>query len=93
LLARIEYPVLNRAHDRDHVFVFPESHDRPPALLQLARCLGVSASIALDLGGPELGVRLSDGVMLRAAMPEAPVDEDREPQSGKHDVGGPSYVA
>ena len=69
------------------VFVLPHPYGRPPGLLQA----GVGVSIALpgrgDLSRPELCVGDGDRVVFRAPMPEAPVEEHRDPHPGKDKVG------
>jgi hypothetical protein len=50
--------------------------------------IGVASLVSLDLGDPEVGILLRGPVMLRAAVPEAPVKEDRDLSPSKYDICG-----
>lgn len=47
----------------------------------------VAGAIAGDFRGPEFGVCLGDGVVLRASMPKTSVYEDGDPGAGENKVG------
>lgn len=72
-------PVLDRSRCVGGVFVLPDSDDLPASFMEASICIGVASLVALDLGNPEVGVLLGGPVMVRAAVPEAPVKEDRHP--------------
>lgn len=58
-------------------FVFPEPQHSPARVYKRAICLGISSDVAFKLGQPVLAVSLGEGGVLRTAMPEATVNEDR----------------
>ncbi len=66
----------------------PEPHDFPPVLSEHGVGFGIALAVAFDLLLPETGVRLRCCVVLRAPMPVATVDEDRELGPREQDVGG-----
>lgn len=68
--------------------MLPHSHDAPAGLLETMVGVGVSRDVALDLGGPELGVAFGGPMMFGAAVPEATVHEHGDFGSGEHEVGG-----
>jgi len=67
--------------------VLPDPDDFPPAILKLARLAHVPFHVVPDLLCPPLGVGLWQPEMTRAAVPEAPIDEDTHSWPTKHDVG------
>lgn len=70
------------------IFVFPDSDDLPASFSEAAICVGVARLVSLDLSNPEVGVLLRGSMMLRAAMPEASVKEDRDLGPSENDVCG-----
>jgi hypothetical protein len=60
--------------------VFPNAQNLPPKSFEGPANLLVTLLISLNLCGPELRVGLRDSAMLRAAVPEAPIDEDCDAQ-------------
>jgi hypothetical protein len=70
----------------DGVFVFPDSDDFPASIVKTTICIGVASLVSLDLGNPEVGILLSGSVMFWAAVPEAPVKEDRDLSPCKYDI-------
>lgn len=66
--------------------MLPDANCSPAHVEQFPVNAPVTRRVSLDLGSPELGVRLRRSVMLRTSMPEAAVDEDSESGSWKHDV-------
>jgi hypothetical protein len=78
--------------DVGDVLVLPESHHRPPGNLPEVAGLDVTSSVGRDLGRPELRVRLGSRVVLRAAVPEAAVDENGHLAPREDDVGGAAEV-
>lgn len=75
------------------VLVLPHLHHGPACLCDLPPSRSVAASVGVNLGGPEVRIGLRNRVVLRATVPEAPIDVHGQPQAGKHDVGGTAYVA
>lgn len=74
------------------ILVFPYPHGRPTGLAQPAVSFAISCSIPLDLVGPELSVRDCDSVMVRAPMPEAAVQEDRDLGSCEYQICGATQL-
>ena len=67
-------------------FVFPDADWGPTGCSEAGVGVGVAGSVAGDLGFPVLGVAAGLGAVLRAAVPEAAVHEDRHPQAREHQV-------
>src|SRR4051812_28069718 len=67
-------------------FVFPDPQDQPSVPFKL----DVRATIAVDVCGelafPERAIALRENAVVRARMPEAAVDEDRDTLGGEEDV-------
>jgi hypothetical protein len=72
--------------------MFPKSDDYPPVATQSPIYGSVSSSIALDLIQPEPSIRHGKFVAPFAPMPETAVDENSNPLSIKHEIGGPVNV-
>lgn len=68
-------------------FVFPNTYHVPACVGQAVVRVSVAHHIGLNLLAPEGGIRLGPGSVLRAAMPEAAVDEDNHARWAKDDVG------
>lgn len=69
---------------------FPDLVDEPISFLELSPLAGVALAIELELSSPEL--RIGSGqvrMALRAVVPIATVDEDRDPSTGVGDVWPP----
>ena len=75
------------------VDVLPDPQDLPPGGTQFGVSVTVPGTVQVDLPAPPFGVCLRRYVVLRAAVPEAPVDEDREPGPCEGDVDGSSAVS
>lgn len=69
-------------------FVLPDPDHFPPGLHEKSIGLLVPASISSDLVRPELRVCDRHGVVLRASVPEAAIDEDSHLRPGEDQVGG-----
>jgi hypothetical protein len=69
------------------VLVFPSAHHVPPGFGELRIGVRVSALVCLDLVAPPLRVLLWPRAVFGAAVPEAPVNEDRDAKLWKGDVG------
>lgn len=67
--------------------VLPDAHDGPASLDERAINQTVSRNVALELRLPVLRVGPGVGRVLGAPMPEAPVDEDRDPGAREYDIG------
>ena len=59
-------------------FVFPHFDDLPAQCLKLPLVQFVAFDVPLKLSPPERAVGLGRGVVLRTAVPPAPMNEDRE---------------
>lgn len=69
------------------VFVFPYADDLPASVAQALISIRVALLVAVDFRRPELcGGSSSLPVVLRTAVPEAPVHEDCHLDSGKNEV-------
>lgn len=80
--------------------MLPESEDGPPPGTKLGTGVQIAGTISLDLVSPPVRVRLGRDVVLRASVPEAPIEKDchlrlREDQIGSavQINGGPSIDA
>jgi hypothetical protein len=71
--------------------MFPDPHDQPAGILEGPVGLSIPFAIPFDLLLPEGSVRLGLCAMLRTAIPEAAVDEDRQALPRKDDVGMAAY--
>lgn len=87
------------SHHRGHAqgdlgwrLVLPRPQDCPPQLSQLHVDCFVPGSVSRDLGGPPIGIRLWQGAMHGAAVPEASVDVDSRSRPGEGDVDGTSKL-
>lgn len=72
--------------------MLPESEHEPTVVRQQTVRIGVTPAVPGDLLIPEGSVRLREGRMLRAAVPEAAVDEDGYVCTREQDVTAPSSV-
>jgi len=84
---RTRYRLLDRACSRLGCVVLPHSYDTPASLFELRVGVCVSSAIRLDLLAPPLGVLLWPCAVLRTPVPEAPVDENGDPEPWERDVG------
>ncbi len=66
--------------------VLPDSYYLPAVLLQRRRRSPVALDVPAELLRPVLRVRPRDPAMLRATVPEAPVNEYRQPPTREDDV-------
>ena len=67
--------------------VLPSANHGPARVAEHSISLCVALSVPGHLLCPELGVRLRDGVVRRAPMPEAPVHEHGHLRASEHQVG------
>ena len=68
--------------------VLPDRDDRPAEALQIVSFTLIAGDVAVEFGLPEFGVVLWQRVIaLRAAVPEAAVDEDGELFADEGDIG------
>lgn len=72
--------------------VLPETQDVPASLGELTIGVGVSSLVALDLPPPPVAVGSRPDVVLRAPVPEAPVDVDRQTYAGESNVDRATVV-
>lgn len=73
--------------------MLPDSNTDPTGVGQSLIGVVVSGTIGCDLVGPESGVRRCRRVVLGAAVPEAPVQEDRDPGRREDHVGRPPQAS
>lgn len=71
------------------ILVFPGANYRPTGGRQAPVSIAVARDVAGDLRRPVVGVRPGLGPMLRAAVPVAAIDEDRDPRASEHEVRAP----
>lgn len=64
-----------------------DAEDTPTTLFQRPVDLAVTFAVPCDLGLPELAVSLGCPVALRAAVPKAPVDKERQLLLSEGEVG------
>jgi hypothetical protein len=69
---------LNAQRSLLRIFVFPDPDADPAGLSQSLVGVAVARNVARYFVRPKLGVRYSDGVMLRAPVPKASIEEDRD---------------
>ena len=67
-------------------FVLPDTDDRPAVRHQPCGRVAIPLDVRLQLRRPPRSVVRRPRRVLRAAMPEAAVDEDSDPSRGEHDV-------
>lgn len=77
---------LDAIGDLDRRLVFPSAHNDPPKGMELLVGVAIPCDVAIQLGSPVRRVGARIGSVLRAPVPEAPVDEDGELMSSEHDV-------
>jgi hypothetical protein len=80
--------VPDSAYDIRRLFVLPEAQDLPACICQQGRGLNVPGNISLYFELPPFSVGDWHVRMLRTAVPEAAIDEDGDPESGKSNVNG-----
>src|SRR5262245_10358068 len=68
------------------IVVSPDANYQPSTGYQTGIGIGVSSSIRLDLLPPPLGVGLRPRSVLRAAVPETAVHENRHARGGEHKI-------
>jgi hypothetical protein len=66
--------------------MLPNPEDTPPSPAQAIGLPVVSLLVLLELGQPVSRVRLRECLVLRAAVPEATIDEDSHLRTGEDDV-------
>lgn len=72
--------------------MLPDSDHLPSEFAQLAVCALISPSVRLDLVDPELPVCVRADSVLRAAVPETAIDEDRNFLAGENDIRGTGQI-
>ena len=60
----------------NRVVVLPEPQNDPPSLAKFAIRALIATPVRIELGCPPLSVRLREGSVRWASMPETPVDVD-----------------
>lgn len=73
---------------REHL-VLPETNDAPPGRFQFYGLPSVSGHVRSQSLAPVLGPGAGADVVLRAAVPEAAIDEDRDARAGEQEVRAP----
>jgi len=85
--------VLDAICDGRGIVVLPRA-DHAPALRRQDRLVPcVALPVREELPSPQLGVRLRQLHVFLAVVPEAAVDEDRDPGAGEHEVGADAAAA
>jgi hypothetical protein len=79
LLSRVRRPL-----------VLPNPDHGPAKVFERDIGLLVTPAVGRDLLAPPSGVRFGCNAMVRASMPEAPVDEDSDAGTREHNVDSPS---
>ncbi len=74
------------------VLVFPHPDRGPAGVCESAIRVPVPFFVPVDLRGPESGIGHRDGVVIGAAVPEAPVQEDGDLGFGEHEIRSPSHL-
>ena len=74
------------------VLVLPDPDSEPPCRRELSIGVPVATDDAVELQAPPAGVGLGQVAVLRARVPEAAVDEHRDPGTPKQDVDAPTTV-
>lgn len=69
--------------------MLPDTNTDPAGFCQSFIGVAVAGTVRGDLVRPKPGVRRRDRVMIGAAVPEAPVQEDCDPSGGEDQVSGP----
>ncbi len=66
--------------------MLPEAQNSPSFGFQMLSCFAVARHVLVELGTPPIGVRFGLRRVLRAAVPEAAVHEDRDLCLGEDDI-------
>jgi hypothetical protein len=74
------------------VLVLPNADHLPASPVKVCVGVGISTPVGCELGFPPLGVSLRPCRVIRAHVPEAPVYEDGQAETWKHDVGPPTLL-
>lgn len=69
--------------------MFPHTDDRPTLGLHTRRCIEIAIPVGLQLLLPVVDVDARSASVVSTAVPEAPVDEDRDLVAREHHVGSP----
>jgi hypothetical protein len=68
--------------------MFPDPNHSPPSVGKQLISFTVTSTITFNLVPPEFVVHSSGTIVLRAAMPIASVNEDRNANGGEDHIGG-----
>jgi hypothetical protein len=71
--------------------VLPNPHDTPTSHGESSVRIRVTVAVRLDLRLPERAVALGHRSVLGTSVPEATIDEDRDPRWAKHHIGPPAH--
>jgi hypothetical protein len=71
-------------------FVRPEAQNRPPESQEVSGCFCISALVAFELRLPPIRIGLWSRSMQRTAVPEAAVDENRDPGAREANIDRPA---
>jgi hypothetical protein len=80
------YRLLDPFRCQRRVFMLPEAHHKPPRLIEGPVRLPVAFQVASKFGTPVRGIGTRWLEVLRAHVPEAPVDEDGDAGSGEDQI-------
>lgn len=78
--------------DEIGILMLPEPHHGPAGFPEPTCRIHVAFSVPGDFGPPVVRIRLRFDVVLRAAVPEATIDEDRDACAREHDVGSTTPI-
>ena len=67
-------------------FMFPNSNNFPPCFFQQLICFSIACLILLYFVSPKFSISFCLGSMFWAAMPEAPINENRHLCRSKHNI-------
>lgn len=88
--------ILDSVHDVVRRLMFPKPENPPPLGLKQQRCAVIALAVAFELVLPPDRVRLRDDAVLRAHVPEAPIEEYNNLRTSPNDISteaAPRYEA
>jgi hypothetical protein len=88
---RLAHYAIDALRDLLRILVLPDADDHPPGFAELSVHVTITALVGGKFLLPPGTIVLRHRAMLRTAVPEAPVDEDRYASTGKNQVGPPAH--
>jgi len=77
---------LDAISDNDWILMLPGSHHDPSRLTQRGVVAPVTGNVRIELGPPPIGIRLRSHCVFRTAVPEAAINEHRNPRTSQCNV-------